>query len=214
MELARTLAEILGVTPTELARTADLPVAYTNHVGMFDIAYYHNSRAGQAPPAEGSSIEDVNCVPHYDPGLLSLSIFSSAEGLQLQNSSTKQWHAGPVNTVAGQEQFGVLWLGEAAVKVSKDKLKAGVHRVIYPASTGARLTMWSEMCTVDQVNGSETDDLPATAPGNVTIPNISGPGRNVTVAPGETKGATLFKIERKLGIPMSKVARIGDAFKY
>jgi hypothetical protein len=36
----------------------------------------------------------VNCVPHFDPGLLSISFLSSAEGLQLQDPATGAWFAG------------------------------------------------------------------------------------------------------------------------
>jgi hypothetical protein len=57
-----------------------------------------------------------------------------------------------VNTQPGQEGLGVLWLGAAAVTVSKGEFKAGVHRVVYPRIATPRITAWYEVCTVDQVN--------------------------------------------------------------
>lgn len=201
---------MLNVKPSAVARKADLPVAFRRHVGMFDVAYYSNDLAGQAPPSVGQSIADVNCVPHYDPGLLSISIWSNAEGLQLLDPTTNTWHAGPINTVEGQEDLGVIWLGKAAEKVNPN-WKAGIHRVIYPASAGKRLTIWSEMCTVDQVHGDSSSE--PVSEGDVAIPNIIGPGSVVSAEAGETKESLLLKIERKVGIPRSKVMRIDDFFK-
>ena len=59
---------------------------------------------------------------------------------------------GPVNTEKGQEDLGVVWLGDAGVKASKGALRAGVHRVVYPQVAQPRIAAWYEMCTVDQLN--------------------------------------------------------------
>jgi isopenicillin N synthase-like dioxygenase len=211
MNITKRLGKCLRISPTAIALRADLPVAYGKHVGMFDIARYFNERAGQAPPAEGESIDDVNCVPHYDPGLVSISFFSNQEGLQLFDPSTNQWYAGPVNTVPGQEKYGVLWLGDAAAKVSEGKWKAGVHRVIYPALQGPRLTMWYEACTVAQVNGP--DDSKPVPEGQIQLPNVKGPGKMMKVSKNETQTAVLMRIERRRGLPMSKIAIVDDDFK-
>eukprot|EP01122_Echinamoeba_exundans_P009538 TRINITY_DN3403_c0_g1_i1.p1 TRINITY_DN3403_c0_g1~~TRINITY_DN3403_c0_g1_i1.p1 ORF type:complete len:372 (+),score=54.33 TRINITY_DN3403_c0_g1_i1:79-1194(+) len=211
MRVAKRLGKLLGMSPTALALRADLPVAYRSHVGMFDVARYFNERAGQAPPPEGESIDDVNCVPHYDPGLVSISFFSNQEGLQLFDPTTDKWYAGPVNTLPGQQQYGVLWLGEAAAKVSEGKWKAGIHRVIYPALQGPRLTMWYEACTVAQVNGP--DDSKPVPDGQVALPNVKGPGKMMMVSKMETQTDVLMRIERRRGLPMSKVPRIDDDFK-
>jgi hypothetical protein len=56
-----------------------------NIFGMLDIVSYFNNKSGFQPPHNGQTIEEVNCVPHYDPGLLSISILSTHEGLQLKN---------------------------------------------------------------------------------------------------------------------------------
>ena len=53
--------------------------------------------------------------------------------------------------------MGVIWCGEAAVKISKNsnvttnKIQHGMHRVVYPESKDRpRLTMWFEICTSSQ----------------------------------------------------------------
>jgi hypothetical protein len=211
MQITSSLATLLGLSQTAIALKADLPVAYTGQIGMFDIALYSNNRAGQPPPAEGESVDDVNCVPHYDPGLFSISIFSNHEGLQLYDPLSNTWCAAPVNTIQGQQEFGVLWLGKAAADVSQGRWRAGVHRVIYPAISGPRLTMWYEMCTVAQVNGPD-DSLPMPQ-GEVELPNVTGYGKMLYVSPGETQSDVLRRIERRRGLPMSKVPRLADKFK-
>ena len=47
--------------------------------------------------------------------------------------------------------IGVIWCGDVAVKASNNKLKHGMHRVIYPTiNNKPRLTMWFEICTSSQ----------------------------------------------------------------
>lgn len=211
LRISLALAQRLGISASKLAVEADLPVAYGSHYGMFDIAKYFNKLAGQSPPAEGTSVDDVNCVPHYDPGFLSISFFSDAEGLQMLDPETNQWYAAPLSTIDSQKEYGVLWLGQAGVKASEGKWKAGIHRVIYPATSGSRLTMWYEMCTVDQVNGP--DDAAAVPEGEIQLPNIKGPGSMMLTMKGDTQTDVLRRIERKRGLPMSKVPRIQDSFR-
>ena len=148
------MAEMMNVPPNEMCLKADLPAAYLNesHFGMLDIAHYFNERAGPTPqPAEGSSVDDVNCVPHFDPGLVTVSFFSDCEGLQLKDPLTDEWIDGPVNSNSDQEDLGILWLGHAAVVAFDGQLKAGIHRVVYPNEAGKeRLTAWYEGCTLKQ----------------------------------------------------------------
>lgn len=120
------LAEMMQVPRNEMALKADLPVAFLSesHFGMLDITHYFNAKAGADPqPAEGSSVDEVNCVPHYDPGLVSISFFSDCEGLQLKDPETGEWINGPVNTNPDQADVGVLWLGQAAVVAFDGQLK-------------------------------------------------------------------------------------------
>ena len=61
----------------------------------------------------------MNCVPHYDPGLLSISFLSTHEGLQLKDPATDSWFAG--TKVEGKvrrekgvkgERRGGVWEGD------------------------------------------------------------------------------------------------------
>lgn len=199
----RVAFELFGLNEQDLLARADMPAGYDTgaQVGMMDFAFYSNQRAGQAPPAQGASTEEVNCVPHYDPGLWSISFFSSAEGLQLFDPVDNKWFAGPINTLQGQRNLGVLWLGEAAAKISQRKLKAGVHRVIFPAQEVKRLTMWYEACTIAQVNGPKDTPLPE---GKLQIPNIVGTNNDFPIEEGESEIVVLRRVELDLGLPMSK----------
>jgi len=204
--LVRLSKPLFNKTPSSVAYRADIPAAYLSeyHFGMLDIAHYFNQKSTAfPPPSNGTSIEEVNCVPHYDPGLLSLSFLSTNEGLQLKDPITNQWISGPDNSVENQRDIGVIWLGEAAVKASDGVLKAAVHRVLYPRVPGSRLTAWYEMCTVDQAT------TPKDRYAEVTVPNVEGEK--------SFKGKLheiLRNIERTRGVPMSKSIRIEDSLKW
>lgn len=45
------------------------------------------------------------------------------------------------------------------------------------------------------------------------MPNITGPGKTVTVNKKEKPSQVLHRIERRRGIPMSKAPRFADSFK-
>jgi len=214
MSLTLALSDTLfKMKASELAREADIPVAYSSvrGFGMLDAAYYFNKTKAPSPqPEVGASVDDVNCVPHYDPGLLSLSFYSNNEGLQLLDPTTNKWIDGPNNTIEEQKNIAVIWLGEAAVKATKGAVKAGVHRVVYPNNGQPRLTVWYEMCTVKQATEPEDKYLNSET---VTIPNLAKDAQEVEVKKGEKVVDILRKIERTRGIPMSKVYRIEDSFK-
>eukprot|EP00026_Physarum_polycephalum_P009473 Phypoly_transcript_09598.p1 GENE.Phypoly_transcript_09598~~Phypoly_transcript_09598.p1 ORF type:complete len:417 (+),score=88.26 Phypoly_transcript_09598:96-1346(+) len=191
--------QVFSCTQATLAHRADLPVAWSNQRGMLDIAHYLNNKTATLSHEIGFSTEDVNCVPHYDPGLLSISFLSTQEGLQLKDPQTDTWFAGPVNTVPGQENLGVIWLGEAAVTASKGEFRAGVHRVVYPQTPVSRITAWYEMCTTDQVNEEANgSSLPSVGP--VKLHNLPN-SKSITLT-GDRR-----LIERHYGIPMSKSGR-------
>lgn len=218
LRVSSAIAGSLGLPASDLAVAADMPAAYeTGHIGMLDTAYYYNTKTGMPlPSGGGSSVDDVNCVPHYDPGFLSFSFLSTLEGLQLLDPTTNKWVNGPVNTDPSQSRIGVIWAGQAATKVHSS-LKPGVHRVVYPtmATTSTpRLTMWYEMCTVEQVNLMNEDKTVISNENNVkTVPNLMGNAGTVEVMPGDTKQAVLLRLERTRGIPMSKVIRLEDLFR-
>ncbi|CAF3831641.1 unnamed protein product [Rotaria sordida] len=121
---------------------------------MLDIVNYFNERTGPAQqPKIGFNTDEMNCVPHFDPGLFSLSILSTCNGLQLKDLRQDQWVDGPNNCEDGQRSIGVIWLGEAANIMTGNRFKSGIHRVVYPRIPHqARLTIWQEVCTKTQID--------------------------------------------------------------
>ncbi|CAF2093268.1 unnamed protein product [Rotaria magnacalcarata] len=138
---------------SSLIERADLPLK-DDHFGMLDI--------------NEQSTEEVNCVPHYDPGLLSISILSTHEGLQLKNMTNNEWIDEPL-----QHNIGVIWLGEAASRTTQNRLKSGIHRVIYPQDPTCRVAVWYEICTTEQLRNISADshDEPMTE-GIITLKNL------------------------------------------
>jgi isopenicillin N synthase-like dioxygenase len=193
--------KILNISSPTLGHRADLPLSFGGQRGMLDIAYYLNKKTVDKSDPVGYSTEEVNCVPHYDPGFFSLSFLSTHDGLQLQDPATGKWYAGPVNTRPGQEALGVIWLGDAASRVSNGTLKNGIHRVVYPRDPVPRVTAWYEVCTVEQIN---QDQNPQPMEGEIKLPNLPG-SKPLQVAKGEKEAIT-----RRYGIPMSKVMRRSD----
>jgi len=167
---------------------------------MFDIAYYLNDMTLLEIP------QDLNCAPHYDPGLISLSILSTTPGLELQDANGN-WISGPQGN-----DIGVLWLGEAARKASfyVSPLTPAIHRVVYPKDLKPRLTMWYEICTSSQVLQETPKDnfpqmtfnVPNPMANNYNFILTNAPGAQTVQAP--TKLQALRKIEITKGIPMSK----------
>lgn len=181
-----------------LIEQADMPWA-DGHFGMLDVVSYFNRKSGVQQPQNGQSTDEVNCVAHYDPGLLSISILSTREGLQLKDLATDQWVDGPLDP-----NIGVIWLGEAAARVSQNRLKPGIHRVVYPQSAGPRLTVWYELCTVAQLaNLSDKKQNEVMAEGVVTFENLPG-SEPIAVRRGETKLTFLRRVEMAKGLSMSK----------
>ena len=188
---------------SSLIQRADLPLIEEEHFGMLDIVSYFNEKHGFEPPQNGQSTKEVNCVPHYDPGLFSISILSTHEGLQLKDRINDQWIDGPL-----ESNIGVIWLGEAASKLSENRLKPGIHRVVYPQEAKGRLTMWYEVCTIEQLKNisSEKNDE-VMAGGTVIFPNLPG-SAPITVRPGEKKLDFLFEVEISHGLSMSKFGQL------
>jgi len=87
----------------------------------------------------------MNCLEHSDPGLFVLSLSSSSAGLQLKDHATDTWVDSPID----QNEIGILWAGDSAVKASNGKIKPGIHRVLY--GNKPRISLWHEINTADQV---------------------------------------------------------------
>ena len=185
-----------------LMEFADLPLK-EKHFGMLDVVSYFNKKNGFKPPKIGQTTKEVNCVPHYDPGLFSISVLSTHEGLQLKDMTTDEWIDGPL-----EPTVGVIWLGEAASKASENRLQPGIHRVVYPQEANTRLTIWYEVCTTEQlrnISGEQKNQV--MAGGTVVFQNLPG-SAPMTVRPGETKLDFLKRVEGVSGLSMSKSGRL------
>jgi isopenicillin N synthase-like dioxygenase len=176
---------------------------------MLDIVHYFNKKAGpKTAPDVGYDTNEVNCVPHYDPGLFSLSILSTCDGLQLKDQRTNQWIDGPNNSHMNQSNIGVLWLGEAASILTNNRFKAGIHRVVYPRVVHqARVTIWQEVCTESQIKQlfeQETNAQRLPDGAQVMLENQPN-SKPMNVLPGgETRTEFMRRVESNRGLSMSK----------
>uniref|UniRef100_A0A7S4N8D6 Isopenicillin N synthase-like Fe(2+) 2OG dioxygenase domain-containing protein n=1 Tax=Paramoeba aestuarina TaxID=180227 RepID=A0A7S4N8D6_9EUKA len=112
--------------------------------GMLDVAYYFNSGSFKLP----------NCKKHSDPGLLSLSVVSTAPGLQLFKRKSDEWVDAPTGV---GNNIAVLWGGTLIETITDGRLKSGIHRVKSKPNSPPRLAMWLECIC-------EFQDLALTAP--------------------------------------------------
>jgi isopenicillin N synthase-like dioxygenase len=115
--------------------------------GLFDIVKYHSSETF----SEKFQGTDSQVNEHADPGLFSISLGSSAAGLEMFDPSTNEWVGVPNDTV-------VLWCGNEVTKVSHGTVKPGVHRV--KASKERRVTAWYELCTREQIPSPSVANIP------------------------------------------------------
>jgi isopenicillin N synthase-like dioxygenase len=181
-------------------------------LSMLDIVHYFNERTGPAQqPQVGLNTDEVNCVPHFDPGLFSLSILSTCDGLQLNDRLQNKWIDGPNNSEDSQRFIGVIWLGEAASILTQNRFKSGIHRVVYPRIPHrSRLTIWQEVCTVDQIEPLlQRDDKPIVMPENTAIQMVNQPNSMpLRVRPGgETLNDFMNRVEDERGLSVSKSGR-------
>jgi isopenicillin N synthase-like dioxygenase len=179
---------------------------------MLDIVHYFNKKTGPATaPEVGYSTDEVNCVPHYDPGLFSLSILSTCDGLQLKDQRENKWIDGPDNSQLDQENIGVIWLGEAASILTGNRLKSGIHRVVYPRTAHqVRTTIWQEVCTEDQIKqlleqNNNVQRLPSGA--QVTLSNQPNSIPMNVLPGGETPHDFMMRVDDLRGLSMSKTIR-------
>lgn len=178
-------------------------------LGMLDIVHYFNERTGPAQlPEVGMDTNEVNCVPHFDPGLFSLSILSTCDGLQLNDRLENKWIDGPNNSLADQHSIGVLWLGEAASILTENRFKSGIHRVTYPTIPHTpRLTVWQEVCTMSQIAKTlEQSQSSSVIPHNATVQMTNQPNSAPFFIPsgGETVNHFMKRVENERGLSMSK----------
>ncbi len=129
---------------------SDLPLlADSPGFGMFDAVRYHNSAQNE---------HELNCEAHVDAGLLSLSVFSSAAGLQMLSGDQTTWIDVPLH-------LGVVWAGSSATLASGGRFQPGYHRVA--KCDAPRLTVWSEVCCRAQAERALLGAAPPAAAGAV-----------------------------------------------
>jgi len=145
LDLISSTGSVLFTEPETLGTKLDIPLLQSDSAqwSMLDIAYYLNDAIKFA---ESELIVEENCAPHYDPGLLSLSVLSTHTGLELYNPLNEQWipHTGE------DKQLAVLWCGKAALEASNGLLRPAVHKVIRQLDK-PRMAIWYEICTAQQV---------------------------------------------------------------
>jgi len=145
LELISSTGTVLFNDAQNIGKKLNIPLlqSETAKWSMLDIAYYLND---EKKFEQSELIVDENCAPHYDPGLLSLSVLSTHIGLELYDPITGQWvpHTGEDRRIA------VLWCGKAALEASSGLLRPAVHRVTRQLDK-PRLAIWYEICTFDQV---------------------------------------------------------------
>lgn len=166
-----------------LAQSSTKEQVVLSELGMLDIVHYFNERTGPVEqPKVGLNTNEVNCVPHFDPGLFSLSILSTCDGLQLQDRLESKWIDGPINSKYDQYSIGVIWLGEAASILTQNRFKSGIHRVVYPHIPHTpRLTIWQEVCTMSQIETLlQQNEKPIVIPNNTTIQMTNQSNLNVS----------------------------------
>ena len=101
--------------------------------GMIDAVRYNNR-------------DPHNVLVHVDPGLLSLSYFSDAQGLEMLDREGR-WVQVPWNDL----EVGILWNGLKAQQITDGRMPGGKHRVRYHGQA-PRFTSWYEICDVQQVS--------------------------------------------------------------
>jgi hypothetical protein len=115
-----------------------LPLMRDDAFGLFDIVKY-NPQGMFSKIFQGT---DSQVDEHADPGLFSISLGSTSEGLEMFDPVSKEWIAVPCDAM-------VLWCGHAVTDISGGQVIPGVHRV--RATDKKRLTAWYEVCCDDQV---------------------------------------------------------------
>eukprot|EP01130_Rhizamoeba_saxonica_P016422 TRINITY_DN758_c0_g1_i2.p1 TRINITY_DN758_c0_g1~~TRINITY_DN758_c0_g1_i2.p1 ORF type:complete len:435 (-),score=90.99 TRINITY_DN758_c0_g1_i2:52-1356(-) len=165
----------------------------TERWGLMDMARYYNK---SSHIYEGGV--HLNCVEHYDPGLLSLSVLSTAPGLQVKNMVTNEWVDCPYLNQDGS--IAVMWCGEAVRNIPNCNLIPGIHRVKFVEGSHPRLALWHEVCTREQaLDGVDLNQ-------QVDLSNLTyEKKKHEFVVPTMNKDAPPLKaVERNYGMPVSK----------
>jgi hypothetical protein len=107
---------------------------------MFDVSKYYND----------GKRDNLNCEEHYDPGLLSIHLRSTAKGLQLKNEYN-EWINPP-----NDKNIAIIWTGGIAKKINPN-INTGIHRV--KNTNSPRIAMWYEICISSQEHKELDSDI-------------------------------------------------------
>lgn len=141
--------------------------------GLFDIVHYFDANAVQ------QLVDNLQVHAHADPGVISLSIGATEEGLQMYDPDMHAWVVIPKSN-------WIVWCGMAAEQLSDNLIKCGVHRVV---AGPPRITAWYEMCVESQVPDSVLTGFFTNANEEFKIEKL------------------LYEHEQKYGLSMSKIKR-------
>jgi len=196
--------------PSAIAEQLHLPLLLKNDGipkwAMLDVAHYFND---QSKFDESPLPPDINCASHYDPGLISLSVLSTAPGLELFNPATETWTA----HTGEDESLAILWCGQAASDASKGVLKPATHRVLRKVGQ-PRVAMWYEICTAEQEpkpSQKDYDEMMVQVKTNegvtekiLTRPLLQPVARNKPNTKNKNNSNKKLRGEQRTGIPPTK----------
>jgi isopenicillin N synthase-like dioxygenase len=193
-EFHRTLGKLLPDAMARYTLMANTIRREFVEYGMLDMVMYNQN-----------STTDFNVKEHHDPGLFSISLGSTAPGLQMFDNTTSSWVTVPVDKC-------VLWTGAMANAITNGDIRVGTHRVI--TAGPPRYTLWYEVCVDSQVpagirnDGIFTQEIVSMEVSKVPQRNLTvwifGRQKTVTVNPNGNLSQILRIIEREDGIPPTK----------
>mmetsp|Transcript_9018 Transcript_9018/g.11728 ORF Transcript_9018/g.11728 Transcript_9018/m.11728 type:complete len:415 (+) Transcript_9018:42-1286(+) len=134
--------DLFGCSFDQLKQRTSVPILQddtnSKRFGVLDaVRYFEDDIDDKINP------EKTFCAPHYDPGLLAISLYSDAPGLEFYDPIEKVWVPQPKDP-----NVSVLWCGQEIMCVGN--YKPAIHRVNVNAKT--RTSIWYEMCTESQVS--------------------------------------------------------------
>mmetsp|Transcript_9973 Transcript_9973/g.11948 ORF Transcript_9973/g.11948 Transcript_9973/m.11948 type:complete len:394 (-) Transcript_9973:920-2101(-) len=134
--------DLFGCSFDQLKQRTSVPILQddtnSKRFGVLDaVRYFEDDIDDKINP------EKTFCAPHYDPGLLAMSLYSDAPGLEFYDPVEKIWVPQPKDP-----NVSVLWCGQEIMCVGN--YKPAIHRVNVNAKT--RTSIWYEMCSESQVS--------------------------------------------------------------
>jgi len=195
---------------------------------LFDAAYYKNvatltvnnkinqleqqqkkkeKKVNQRGESKGKTGQGYNCAEHYDPGLYSLWVGETEPGLKLKDAE-ESWVSPP-----RPPDVMVLWVGKVA-QDANSKFTPAWHRVDAPPRVqdtdkrpAPRLSVWSELCTANQVLIGQGGGFKFASVDVIEVANATRNGNTpmrIKVEGGDLEKA-MRTVESIARMPMSKM---------